>query len=65
MNRPAETEYPEFYHAYVSKTEGAEIIKTLENANAETVNLIKAVSDQKGSYAYAEAKWTLNEVINT
>ena len=63
MSRPAETEYPIFYHNYVSKTTGNDIIKALEDANAESVKLLKTINDEKGTYAYADDKWILNEVI--
>lgn len=63
MNRPQETEYPPYYHTYVSKTKGDDIIKVLEDANAESVKLLRTISDDKGPYAYAEGKWTLNELI--
>lgn len=63
MARPAKTEYPDYYHTYISKTQGDDVVKVLEETNTETRNLFKNVDDEKGTYAYAEGKWTLNEVL--
>ncbi|NNM16536.1 MAG: DinB family protein, partial [Bacteroidia bacterium] len=63
MARPEKSEYPEYYHSYVSKSQGDNAVKVLEDSNAITRKLFKNVEDEKGAFAYAEGKWTLNELV--
>lgn len=63
MNRPDRSEYPEYYENYVGKILGTDLISELEKANKATNALLNEVSNDKGTFAYTEGKWTLNELL--
>jgi len=63
MNRPEKNEYAAFYETYVSLVEESDIISALEKNLNELQNLFAEVSEEKGSYAYAESKWSVRELL--
>lgn len=63
MQRPEKTEYNEYYDRYVSLVAEAEIIAALENQLRETSEIFKTIPDEKSTFAYAEGKWTIKELI--
>ncbi len=63
MNRPEKNEYAAFYETYVSLVEETDIVSALEKNLSELQNLFAQVSEEKGSYAYAEGKWSVRELL--
>lgn len=63
MNRPEQNEYAAFYETYVSLVEETDIVSALEKNLYELQNLLAEVSEEKGSYAYAENKWSIRELL--
>jgi hypothetical protein len=63
MNRPDKTEYAAYYETYVSLVEETDIISALQNQLTELLNLFAAIPEEKGTYAYAEGKWTIKELL--
>jgi hypothetical protein len=63
MNRPNKTEYAAYYETYVSLVEETDIISALQNQLTELQNLFAAIPEEKGTYAYAEGKWTIKELL--
>ena len=63
MLRPKQGDYIPYYETYISKIEGDDILKTLETQLSEVVVLFKSIPEEKGSYAYADGKWTIKELI--
>jgi hypothetical protein len=64
MSRPQPTEYDPYYEKYVSLVPEAEIITALEKQTDELSSLFADVSEDKGTFAYAEGKWTVKEVLS-
>lgn len=63
LPRPASTEYAEYYHKYVSVVPDGDVIELLQQHGAETVTLLRGVSEEKSAFAYAPGKWTIREVM--
>jgi hypothetical protein len=63
MPRPEKTEYAEYYEIYVSLVPETDVVAAMENQLAETRNLFVAIPEEKGSFAYAEGKWTIKELL--
>lgn len=63
MNRPEKTEYDPYYEHYVSLVEDHDILNTLGAQPAALRTLFTAVPEEKGSFSYAEGKWTIKEVL--
>ncbi len=63
MNRPEKNEYAAFYETYVSLVVETNIVSALEKNLDELQNLFAEISEEKGSYAYAEGKWSIRELL--
>jgi uncharacterized damage-inducible protein DinB len=64
MNRPEISEFDPYYNTYVSLVNGDQVIETLGAQPAELRSIFRAMPDAKGSYAYAEGKWTIKELLS-
>lgn len=65
MPHPELTDYPEYYHRYVSLVpQSAEIIDYLKQQAIELAQLINFIPEERGEYAYAKGKWTIKEMIS-
>jgi hypothetical protein len=63
MNRPDKTEYDPYYEHYVSLVEDRDILDTLASQPTTLQDMFTAVPEDKGSFAYAEGKWSIKEVL--
>lgn len=63
MNKPEPNEYAEYYGKYISLVDG-DVMSILAAQPAELSSLFAAVPDEKGTYKYADDKWTLKEVLS-
>ena len=63
MNRPDKSEYDPYYERYVSLVEDGDIIDKLASQPTELQDLLTALPEEKGSYAYAEGKWSIKELL--
>ena len=63
MNRPEKNEYAAFYETYVSLVDETDIVSVLAKNLNELQNLLAEVSEEKASYAYAEGKWSIRELL--
>jgi hypothetical protein len=64
MNRPAESEYDPYYVKYISLVPEQEIIPALERQMEELAQLVEGLPEERGTFAYADGKWTLKEVLS-
>ena len=58
-----ENEIPAYYQYYVDLASQSSIDKGFEGSTNQLLNLIDTLPKEKQSYAYAEGKWTIKEVI--
>jgi hypothetical protein len=63
MNRPNETEYATYYQGYVDQVSENDIMAVLRGELDELDVLLARVPAEKETYAYAEGKWTIREII--
>jgi hypothetical protein len=61
--RPAAGEYNEYYQKYVDLVPDGDLFETLQRQGAETVTLLRDVSEEKSTFAYAPGKWTIRQVL--
>ena len=61
--RPELGEYFDYYDRYVSLVPDGDIIEILRAQCEAGLDLMKAISDEKGDCRYAPGKWTIKEVI--
>jgi len=62
-NRPESSEYPPYTEAYVSLVPDGEIVATLSKQLEETLALINSIPEARGTFRYAEGKWSIKEVL--
>ena len=63
MNRPNETEYAPDFQGYVDQVSENDIMHVLRGELDELDVLLGGVSAEKETYAYADGKWTIREMI--
>ncbi|MEW6128277.1 MAG: DinB family protein [Acidobacteriota bacterium] len=61
--RPATDEHAEYYARYTSLVADGNIVETLENQLASTLNFLKEISEEKANSRYAPDKWSIKEVL--
>ncbi len=64
MNRPESNEFAPYYNNYISLIEGNEAIPILEAQSADLRSMFSDVAEEKGTFAYAEGKWTIKELLS-
>ena len=63
MNRPAETEYAAYFQNYVGQVNETDIMAVLRSEIDDLDVLLNRIPAEKETYAYAEGKWTIRQVI--
>lgn len=63
INRPNSDEYSEYAGRYVNLVGSEPILEILERQKEESYNLFTGLSADKASYAYADGKWTIKQVV--
>ncbi len=62
MKRPQADEYAAFYQKYID-TVSDNVIAELEHQANSFTTFLKGIMQDKASYAYAEGKWTIKELV--
>ncbi|SFF05891.1 DinB superfamily protein [Paenibacillus algorifonticola] len=62
-NRPTINDYSTFSETYISKVPEGSIKDLLLEAYDTTSGLLASIPEERGSYKYAEGKWSIKEVI--
>ena len=60
--RPQADEFPVYYKGYID-TVADDVLLELENQIELLPKFLSAISEEKASFAYAEGKWTIKEVL--
>lgn len=61
--RPAANEIAAYYHRYLERCEGQDLITALQLAGERFDRITGAVGESLGDHRYAEGKWSIKEVI--
>jgi hypothetical protein len=64
MSRPQPAEYDAYYEKYVSLVPENEVITALAAQPDELGQLFNHVPEEKGTFAYADGKWTVKESLS-
>ena len=64
MSRPQPAEYDPYYQKYVGLVPEDEILPAIEGQIDELNKLFDGVPEEKGTFAYADGKWTVKEVLS-
>ena len=63
ITRPDTSEYAPYYHTYISKVPGDDLLQALEQSMNETLSFFRAIPSGKWEHRYAPDKWTIKEVL--
>ena len=63
LTKPLPEEYPEYYGKYIESLPETGIIDFLERQTNEILNLFRSLPEEKFSFAYAEGKWSIKELL--
>lgn len=63
MNRPETTEFAPYYNTYISLI-GDDVLPVLTQQPSDLNAMFSDLPEEKGTYAYAEGKWTIKEVLS-
>lgn len=63
IQRPAAGEFNPYYQTYISLVPDGDLLEILQRQGGETVSLLRGISEEKSTHAYAPGKWTIREVI--
>ena len=61
--RPAETDYASSYGGYVSLVPEEDVLAALAQQSSETQKVLASIDEARGSFRYAESKWSVKEVV--
>lgn len=61
--KPLTTDHPPYFDRYVSLVKQDDLLDALQETRNEVLMLIQSIPAQLESYAYAEGKWTIKEVV--
>lgn len=63
LGAPSANEYAEYYHTYVGQVPAGNILEILEKELGDTLSLFQSIPEGRGTYRYAEGKWSIKEVF--
>jgi DinB superfamily len=63
MNRPSQAEYAPYYQDYVDQVSESDIMQVMRSQLDDLDVLLSRVPAEKETYAYAEGKWTIREIV--
>jgi hypothetical protein len=58
------TEAAEYYFTYIKQVPEGDIGRILDAQEAETVQLLHGISEERSRHRYAPGKWTIREVVS-
>ncbi|MEO6051564.1 MAG: DinB family protein [Pyrinomonadaceae bacterium] len=64
MNRPETNEFAPYYNNYISLVEGDNVLPVLDAQPSQLRAIFSQVPEEKGTFAYAEGKWTVKELLS-
>lgn len=63
MTRPRLESVPKFYQGYVRNVQDLDVMDALKQSSKDTLQLLQTIPEEKGTYRYAEGKWTIKELL--
>ena len=62
--RPKPGDYDPYYQLYIEKVIEWDLLEALKFIHTDTQSFLLSIPEEKGSFRYAEGKWSISEVIN-
>lgn len=63
IGKPQPEEYANFFRRYIDMIGEQDILTFLSQQQAEYIDLLKSIPEDKMTYAYQDGKWTVAEVL--
>jgi uncharacterized damage-inducible protein DinB len=63
VTRPAATDYATAFAGYIAEVTEEDVLAALAAQSTETQKLLASLDESKAAYRYAEAKWSVKEVL--
>jgi len=63
MIRPDLQSVPPFYKGYVDNVKDLDMYDALRNSNRLTLEVVRSIDEEKGTFRYAEGKWSIKELL--
>lgn len=63
LDRPELTEVPAFYHGYIERVEGHDLLRALRDASDRAHTVLNGIPAERGDHRYAPGKWSIKEVV--
>lgn len=63
MPKPLLASYPAYFQRYVDQVEEEDLSIAFQNQSSGIKQFLSTIDEAKSTYAYAEGKWTLKEVL--
>lgn len=64
IEKPAAEEFNPYYGGYISQVTEPDLLGVLEAQPAEVAAVFGTLDDRRGTFAYADGKWTIKEVLS-
>jgi DinB superfamily len=61
--RPDSSEYAPFYAGYIELVPEDDVLSAIETQSSETQKVLSSIDEARGSYRYAEGKWSVKEMF--
>jgi hypothetical protein len=61
--KPPVEKIPAFYQNYFLLVKEEDVLQALKNSSTELLDLLKSVNETQSTFAYAEGKWTIKELL--
>ena len=63
ITRPEQSEYAPYYHTYVGKVAGDNLVAALIEGGRSTSDFLASIPLEKLDYRYANGKWNIREIV--
>ena len=63
LSRPASTEHLPYYGRYVELVPGEDVLAALAGQIGPTLEVLRAIPEERGGFRYAPGKWSIKEVL--
>lgn len=63
MSKPLPASYPTYFQRYLDQVEEEDLSIAFQNQSSGIKQFLSTIDEAKSTYAYAEDKWTLKEVL--
>src|SRR6478752_9478595 len=63
MTRPDLSAVPPFYRKYVEHVKDLDVIEAMRLSSKLTLDLVRAIPEEKGEFRYQPEKWSIKELL--